>query len=275
MLAGYEVDLLPQSLNVDEPPSQMGMGLFMPANADLRTGLANGEGFEARVTLNTNFPGIPSGGKGAGGSGRGTGSGAGAFSFGGASSGVSSAPTLEAVSVTIPFPAGVRNVADFKASRGDVMFDARSKTVEWKIPTKDGYTVNGTATLTGMVMGAVDAVAGAAQDLEGDKENDGETLDGKSRSVAGYYGDADYSGQDSLVDGNAGSGSRARASKSALMPQSLAVSFTVKGWLPSGIKVDSLVVDVKKSKGLGEGVRPFKGVKYVCVSKKGVERRAS
>jgi AP-3 complex subunit mu len=37
--------------------------------------------------------------------------------------------------------------------------------------------------------------------------------------------------------------------------------------------VDSLVVDTKKSKGLGEGVKPFKGVKYMTVSRRGVERR--
>jgi AP-3 complex subunit mu len=34
-----------------------------------------------------------------------------------------------------------------------------------------------------------------------------------------------------------------------------------------------LVIDVKRSKGLGEGVRPYKGVKYLTVSRKGVEVR--
>ncbi|KAH8701909.1 putative AP-3 adaptor complex subunit MU [Talaromyces proteolyticus] len=60
---------------------------------------------------------------------------------------------------------------------------------------------------------------------------------------------------------------------SALMPTSATVSFSVKGWLPSGIKVESLNIDPRKSRGLGEGVRPYKGVKYLCVSRKGVERR--
>lgn len=59
----------------------------------------------------------------------------------------------------------------------------------------------------------------------------------------------------------------------ALMPTSASVSFSVRGWLPSGIRVESLTIDPRRSRGLGEGVRPYKGVKYLCVSKKGVERR--
>lgn len=58
-----------------------------------------------------------------------------------------------------------------------------------------------------------------------------------------------------------------------LMPNSASVSFSVRGWLPSGIKVDSLNIDTRRSRGLGEGVKPYKGVKYLCVSKRGVERR--
>ncbi|KAL4798736.1 Mu homology domain-containing protein [Aspergillus venezuelensis] len=59
----------------------------------------------------------------------------------------------------------------------------------------------------------------------------------------------------------------------SLMPNSAAVSFSVRGWLPSGIKVDSLNIDPRRSRGLGEGVKPYKGVKYICVSRKGIERR--
>lgn len=59
----------------------------------------------------------------------------------------------------------------------------------------------------------------------------------------------------------------------SLMPNSASVSFVVQGWLPSGIKVDSLNIDPRRSRGLGEGVRPYKGVKYLCVSRRGVEAR--
>ncbi|KAJ5125424.1 AP complex mu/sigma subunit [Penicillium atrosanguineum] len=59
----------------------------------------------------------------------------------------------------------------------------------------------------------------------------------------------------------------------SLMPNSASVSFSVRGWLPSGIKVDSLNIDQRRSRGIGDSVKPYKGVKYICVSRRGVERR--
>lgn len=64
-----------------------------------------------------------------------------------------------------------------------------------------------------------------------------------------------------------------KSQMASLMPSSVSVSFTVRGWLPSGIRVEGLMVDARKSRGLGEGVKPYKGVKYLCVSRKGVEKR--
>lgn len=58
-----------------------------------------------------------------------------------------------------------------------------------------------------------------------------------------------------------------------LMPRSASLSFSVRGWLASGIKVEGLVVNTKTSKGLGAGVTPYKGVKYHTVSRRGVEVR--
>ena len=63
------------------------------------------------------------------------------------------------------------------------------------------------------------------------------------------------------------------AQNKILMPSSASVNFSVKGWLASGLKVDSIVLDTRKSRGLGEGVKPYKGVKYLTVSKGGVELR--
>ena len=62
-------------------------------------------------------------------------------------------------------------------------------------------------------------------------------------------------------------------SRTSAMPSSATISFSVKGWLASGVRVDSLLVDAKKSRGLGSGVTPYKGVKYLTVSRKGVEVR--
>jgi hypothetical protein len=62
------------------------------------------------------------------------------------------------------------------------------------------------------------------------------------------------------------------AEASALMPTGASVGFTVKGWLASGVRVEKLAVDAARSRGLGAGVQPYKGVKYMTVSK-GVEAR--
>ena len=58
-----------------------------------------------------------------------------------------------------------------------------------------------------------------------------------------------------------------------LMPTSATLSFSVKGWLASGLKVESLLVDAKASRGLGPEVKPYKGVKYHTISRDGIEVR--
>jgi AP-3 complex subunit mu len=271
MLAGYETDLMPMSLDTDHPPSKSDR-IFLPATVDLRGGLgASGCDFEAKLTLNNNFPGVvastkPTASRTASGPMAG-------LSFGGPNTGSSSAPTLEAVMVTIPFPSEVRSVTELKASRGEATFNTFDKVVEWKVPTKDGASINGTATLTGTVTGPFTS----NHDLD---EEESAAEAGKLNSMAGYYNEESVATQaanepePSLASSASGANAtkRAQASK-ALTPRSIAVSFNVKGWIPSGIKVESLAVDVKKSKGLGDGVRPYKGVKYLTVSRQGVERR--
>ena len=258
MLAGYESDLMPSSLDRDEPPSRAEK-VFLPVTVDFKS--KSSTDFEARLTLNTNFPGISQASKPAPSR---TTSSTTPFSFGSASSGSSNAPTLEAVVVTIPFPPGVRAITDLKPSRGEAMFNDSSRVVEWKIPTKDGATVNGVASLSGAVVGAFSA------------ENSNDIVNASRKSMAEYYDDdvmAAADGHDQALNGSTqGIGRKPQPAK-VVMPRSIAVSFTVKGWLASGIKVDSLLIDVKKSRGLGDGVKPYKGVKYLTVSKKGIERR--
>ena len=57
------------------------------------------------------------------------------------------------------------------------------------------------------------------------------------------------------------------------MPTAATLSFSTKGSLASGLRVESLLVDTKKSRGLGQEVKPYKGVKYLTVSREGVEVR--
>lgn len=249
VLAGYEVDLLPYSFMDDQlPTAGSSKNLFLPAFVDLRTGLgASGNEFEAKLTLNTEFPGVPKPVVPTRpGAGRVASSTNAPFSFGGPHTGTTGAPTLEMVIVTVPFPVDVRSVTDFRPSRGDAQFNVHTKILEWKVPTsgRDG-SISGTATLTGTVAGPLTQ---EEQPVDPTMEE--------------YYGE-----ENSMITPK-------KTTKKNLMPTSISTSFTVRGWLPSGIKVDALMVDTKKSKGLGEGIKPYKGVKYICVSKNGVERRA-
>jgi AP-3 complex subunit mu len=282
VLAGYEVDLLPSNADTDKTPGQAEK-LFLPASVDMRTGLgAAGSDFEIKLTLNNNFPGTQSSLRPGPSSSR-LGVVNPSFSFGGAGGGNTSAPALEAVMVTVAVPDGVRNVADLRCSRGEANYSLWTKTLEWKVPTKDGATVNGTATLVGSIVGPL-----GIDDSDEDGEN-GET-GSKTNPLLGYYDEESATAAEPYQAPTQTTSvatkpvtpvpstpshaqqRKAQANKS-LMPTSAAVSFNVKGWLPSGIKVDSLNVDVRRSKGLGEGVKPYKGVKYVAVSRNGVERR--
>ena len=108
-------------------------------------------------------------------------------------------------------------------------------------------------------------------------ENSNDIVNASRKSMAEYYDDdvmAAADGHDQALEWEYTRHWKKTSNQLRLvMPRSIAVSFTVKGWLASGIKVDSLLIDVKNSRGLGDGVKPYKGVKYLTVSKKGVERR--
>jgi len=263
MLAGYEVDLLPYSFQDGTLPTRGSEGkLFLPATVDLRTGLGpSGMDFEAKLTLNTNYPGVPNSdsatSRPAGLGSRTTSAHHTPFTFPGIgqNSGTTAAPTLEAVSVTIPFPSDVRNVMDFRPSRGDAAFNLATKTVEWKIPTsnKDG-SVSGTAILKGTIASPLDHNAEQPPDPTMDEY---------------------YPPPPTHAAGNVTPTAGRKGSKKHLLPRTISTSFTVKGWLPSGIKVDALAIDTKRSKRLGDGIKPYKGVKYLCISRKGVERRVA
>jgi AP-3 complex subunit mu len=279
VLAGYEVDLLPSYADVDTLPSR-GEKLFMPAMVDLRTGLGEkGSDFEVRLTLNTDFPGSQSSSKA-----RAAGTSTPSFSFGGSNSGTSAAPSLEAVVVSVPLPAGVRSATDLRPSRGEAHFQQFAQSIQWKVPTKDSASVSGTALLSGTLIGSVNT--------EGIEEDDDEREPNNSitaNPLLGYYDEDSAKIPDTGPALASSRGKEVALSKDkttpaaqqkrmlanrALMPRSVTVSFNVRGWLPSGIKVDSLVIDTRKSRGLAENVKPFKGVKLMTVSRKGVERRS-
>ena len=145
--------------------------------------------------------------------------------------------------------------------------------MEWRIPTKDA-AATGNASLRCTVVGPLgdddeDAANGFRINGDNVAYNDYETYQ-SSGTEAGHGPSISAKEQRQKQEQR---DARKIEQNKALMPRSVSVSFSVKGWLASGIRVDGLVVDTRKSRGLGEGVKPYKGVKYLTVSRKGVEAR--
>jgi AP-3 complex subunit mu len=265
VLAGYEVDLLPfQNGKVGTTNAS---NLKLPVNIEVKTSLGpTGSDFEVRLFItkvsgqgNSSLSGSSSrssshvGGRGTSGFGGGL----------GGSAGTSSTPTLDDLVVTVPLTADVRNLSEIRASRGDTMYNPGERNLEWHIPAKEA--VAGVSTLRCTVVGPLsddDNFEGNGFRLEGNYDYEEETYQAPVKPAVKVA-----EASDENRDG------RKLAQNKILMPSSADVSFSVKGWLASGIKVESLVIDTRKSRGLGEGVKPYKGVKYLTVSRNGVEIR--
>ena len=264
MLAGYEVNLMPSNPDLK---SLSNPNLQLPASIEVSKSLGpTGADFEVRLIFSSIFPGAsqhaPTSRPGLGtrGSGRST-----PTIFGGGST----SPMLQEVVVTIPIPIGVRNINDIRASRGEAYFAPNENVVEWRLPSKDAAT-SGSATLRCTAIGPLSD--------EGDDKAVGFSFD----AANGNYNEAEDTYQNSTLEPSKVASKKevreyrdqSRIQQNApLMPSSASVSFRVSGWLASGIKVERLVVDTQKSRGLGQGVTPYKGVKYMTVSKKGIETR--
>lgn len=265
VLAGYEVNLMP---SIHDLKSWSNASLQLPASVEVLKSLGqNGADFEIRLAIHNTFPGSapalqtqrPKFGS--------RGSGTSTPVFGNNSN---AGPTLQDVVVTVPIPDGVRSVIDLRTSRGEAYFTASESLVEWRLPTKAAASP-GTATLRCTVVGPV-----------ADEDTDGMVNGFHSDPTSGDY-DEQQDTYQSLApqpinapkprDKQDAQDPKKVQLNAPLMPSSAALSFTVKGWLASGIKVDGLVIDSRRSKGLGEGVKPYKGVKYLTASRKGIETR--
>lgn len=264
ILAGYEVNLLPFT---DGLPSGQPK---LPVNLEMRTGLGpTGSEFDVRVQVNRIFGGSPSPRQGSRGGGAGAGRG-----FGGPHAGTPAAPSLEELSVRIPLPAEVRNLPEVRPSKGDAVFHAAERVLEWIIPSKE--IAAGTShfalrcTAVGLPSEEDDEaerkpVAGSLTDYGYEEPYQGTGATPKKSKGKEKAGQAGGNG----VEEDA----KKAAQNKLLMPSSAQVGFSVKGWLASGLKVESILLDPRRSRGLGEGVKPYKGVKYLTVSKGGVEIR--
>ncbi|KAJ4399658.1 hypothetical protein N0V91_009311 [Didymella pomorum] len=278
VLAGYEVDLLGDSALdafTTSTSKQSLSSLNIPATVSVKPSLGPaGDAFEVRLQLNPRFTGKSSAPTPSARGGLGS-----RIAAGGA--GTSTQPAIEEMTIHIPLPPSVSNILDLRVARGmgDASYAPGATSIEWRISSREiaalmsqdrGGGVGCHATLSGTVVGS----------SSDEDETIGGYDDAVSLSTATFnYSDdvepASYQSKPSHErhENKGDADEKKKSANKILMPSAATVSFSVKGWLPSGIKVESLNVDAKKSRGLGGGVTPYKGVKYLCVSRKGVECR--
>ncbi|KAF4591817.1 AP-3 adaptor complex subunit mu [Ophiocordyceps camponoti-floridani] len=261
-LAGYEVDLLPFTGAV-----KGGGSLKLPVELEMRTGLGPaGAEFEVRVQVNK----FLLGGSGATANSSQFGGGA-AGRLGAPQPGSPGAPLLDELRIMLPLPEGVRNVSDVRPSKGDASFNPSERILEWHVPSKEMSGPTCQAGLRCTVVGPPTEEDEEEDEKRHEEEDEGDE-DGPRRASGlddGYGGR--YQASLAEAEGDEQETRRAAQNK-ILMPSSASASFSVRGWLASGLKVESIAVDTR-SRGLGEGVKPYKGVKYLTVSKGGVEIR--
>lgn len=262
-LCGYETDLFGPGVNLSTSKSSS-QNLSLPANIEITTSLgSSGVEFEVRAKPDSSSRSAAAASLQ---SNLGAGRSGGSFKSGAA--GDSKSPALEELTIHVPVPPAVRNMSDMRATKGEANWNPVDGTVEWKISPKD-FGIAG-ATLRCTVQGPLsddDADMGSAA-LEGMTTT---TYD-YDEEPSTYQSQRDKTKHESSPPNGEPAARRSEKHRD-LMPTSATLSFSVKGWLASGLKVESLLLDTKKSRGLGPEVKPYKGVKYLTVSRKGVETR--
>ena len=310
-LAGYQVDLLPQSnyeINLNQNI------LHLPVQIDTRTGRgSDGTDFEVKVFFNQTLPGWTA--TPADKSATGVLSQAISSRFGPTSTGLnnSATPQLLDVEVTIPLPSGVENIPEIRPSKGEVVYAPGDDRMTWLVPTSErlnGKTemiqsvilrctvasVREEESLTDNQPEMTNIIAGYEEYViepepqflieQGVASIHGETKEshiksGKRRKrrkrrpkdVTELSGDGLIRDAQTATSLDGSSGAAKKEQAVALMPTNVMVSFDVKGWLASGIKVDEIKINSQSSRAMGEGVKPYKGVRYRTVSKNGLEAR--
>ncbi|KAI0134455.1 Adaptor complexes medium subunit family-domain-containing protein [Xylariales sp. AK1849] len=262
ILAGYEVDLLP--FTSGKSGNLGSNNLKLPLSLEVKTGLgATGSDFDIRLNLNRIFGSVgPSGPSSRGGASGGRGFG------GGPHPGTAASPSLHDVIVSVPLPSDVRNLTDVRPSKGDATYNPGDKSLEWHIPEKELASGSSYFSLKATVLGPM------TREDDGEDDPTGFGF-GKDYSYDEPYQNTPEPNAAKKQGGEDEKDAKRVAQNKILMPSSASVSFSVKGWIPSGVKIESIIIDTKKSRGLGEGIKPYKGVKYLTISKGGVETRSS
>ncbi|PHH64092.1 hypothetical protein CDD81_4967 [Ophiocordyceps australis] len=257
ILAGYEVDLLPFAGT--KGGSLGSNNLKLPVTLDIKTALGPvGSEFEVRLEVHK-LLGSPSS---VGQLGRRTSAGR----LGGSHAGSPDAPLLQDIKVIVPLPEDVRNLSDIRPTKGDASFNPGERVLEWHVPTKE---LSGATSHFGLRC----TVLGSLSDDDDDDEH--HDFDPSGFGFGTYNEPYQWAKTepDKLQGNNNEQDTTKAAQNKILMPSSASISFSVKGWLASGLRVESIMLDTSKSRGVGEGVKPYKGVKYLTVSNSGVEIR--
>ncbi|QIW94866.1 hypothetical protein AMS68_000384 [Peltaster fructicola] len=255
MLCGYEVDLLGPDipLTTSKPARQ----LNLPVNVEITTSLGqSGNEFEVRVLA----PSLS--GKSAAQASLQSHMGSRPGNFRTGSSGDSKSPAVDKLAVRVPIPARVRNVSELRASTGEAHWSPVEGYVEWRLTSKD---IGPSATLRCTLQGPLS---------DEDDAGNGTVLNSMTSTQYEYDEDESYQTSAQDVKSPVTEPQIPRAERyRMLMPTAALLSFSTKGWLASGLKVESLLLDHKSSRGVGADVKPYKGVKYLTVSRDGVEAR--
>ena len=283
VLAGYECNLLPDLFTSDSATGKIQQpNLTLPISVEVETALGPlADEVEVRIAqpLRGSSRDVASTGhnsgmaqKGASGTSR-----LGVTNIQNLSSGSTSpaaGPVAENILVTVPIPSVVRNVANIRCSRGEASYAPSEAALEWRLSTKEALSVGSAgATIRCTLVGPAEGVEVHQSDPNGLRMH-ATTYDYDETADGPYQ--PSQRGQSAQNERHHSPGSQESSSakkNAAMMPRCAIVSFNVKGWLASGIKVDSLTVNTRTSKGLGAGVTPYKGVKYHTVSQQGVEIR--
>lgn len=281
VLAGYECDLMPDVFgSTGESEKMTTPSLKLPASIEVFPSLGvNGDELQVRLSFPLKTGGAVESLKASGNGRFGTSSPA----FGSSSqNGPSTVPGVDNVMVTVPVPKLVRNVMDLRASRGEANYLPSEGVIEWRLSKGEAAQLAGAGatmrcSMVGPAEGDEGGAAAASTLANGGNGLSTDTYDYDEGTAESYQTDGNAGSQERAVKPEP-SPSGARDSgrirrNAALMPGSCSLSFSVQGWLASGIKVTGLSVNAKTSKGLGAGVTPYKGVKYHTVSRQGIEVR--